>query len=229
QMVEDVKISDLSDDVSADLRAEEGDNTISSLMFKLTQDTRNNVFNPTSGYLLWGSVEGTGGAFGGDKDFAKLMNALSVYSTYYDKKLVLELKGLSGFADAFGDSRNVPVYERFYTGGANSIRGYRERRIGPKDPGSNIPVGGEALLVGNAELTFPIYEKVLKGAIFYDIGNAWTRWNDIGTGGFKSGTGLGIRVKTPIGPVKLDWGYPLSEVTGENKKGRLHFSISQGF
>ncbi|MCM8782532.1 MAG: outer membrane protein assembly factor, partial [Candidatus Omnitrophica bacterium] len=127
------------------------------------------------------------------------------------------------------NSTKVPIYERFYAGGTNSIRGYRERRIGPKDSISNDPIGGEAMVIGNAEYTFPLYEKVLKGAVFYDIGNVWAKWDDIGTGGFKSGVGAGVRIKTPIGPVSLDFGYPLSKVAGEKKIGRLHFTLSQGF
>lgn len=226
--LEDVEISDVSTGASADLFAEESKNRISSLFFKLTQDTRDNIFNPTRGYILWGSIKGAGGFLGGDKNFVKLISGFSTYFTYFEH-IVLELRAQIGVADAFEDTRKIPIYERFYTGGANTIRGYRERRVGPKDPGSNIPIGGEGLLLGGVELTFPLYERVLKGAVFYDIGNVWAKWTDIGEGGLKSGVGAGIRVKTPIGPVKLDFGFPLSDVEGEEKKGRFHFSISQGF
>ena len=191
-------------------------------------DTRDNRFNPTKGWYVTGGAEDAGGVFGGDKDFYKLTGTAAYYKLFFNK-FVLELKGRAGLADAYGDSSEVPLYERFYAGGAESIRGYGERRVSPRDPGSNDPVGGEAMLVGNAEVTFPIYEKILKGAFFYDVGNTWRRIEDYGSGELRSGIGLGIRVKTPLGPVKLDYGYPLSDNYGEEKKGQFYFSITRGF
>jgi outer membrane protein insertion porin family len=227
-ILEDVDISDVSSDASADLRDEEGKNRISKAVFSLAQDKRNNIYNPTRGYLISGAVEYASTLIEGNKEFTKYTTASELYFSHFDT-VVLELNGRTGISNAFGNSTKVPIYERFYAGGANTIRGYRERRIGPKDSISSDPIGGEALLIGNAECTFPLYEKVLKGAIFYDIGNVWASWEDIGEGGFKSGAGVGIRVKTPIGPLRLDYGYPLSKVPGERKTGRFHFTVSQGF
>jgi len=227
--MEEVDIGNVSSDASADLMAEEGKTQLRKLFLGLTYDVRNNVFNPASGSVSTISFEGCGGPFGGgDREFTKYIASSAHYFTYFEK-LVLELKGRGGIADAFGDSTKVPIYERFYAGGSATIRGYRERRIGPKDPLSNDPIGGEAVLLGNAECTFPIYEKVLKGAVFYDIGNVWEKWEDIGLRDLKSGTGVGVRISTPIGPVKLDYGFPLSNVPGEAKRGRFHFTLSQGF
>jgi len=226
--MEDVKIEDVSSDASAALKAEEGKNQLNKVLLYLTQDKRNNIFNPTTGYLISASTEGAGGFLGGDKDFTKYVFGTNLYFTHF-KKFVLELKGKIGIADTFDDTPAVPIYERFYAGGSNTIRGYRERRIGPKDSTSNDPIGGEGMLVGNVEYTFPLYEKVIKGAVFYDMGNIWEQWEDIETNGLKSSAGFGVRVKTPIGPVRLDWGYPFSKISGEEKKGRFHFTLSQGF
>lgn len=226
--MENIKIGDISDDATSDLKAEEGRNRINSLLLSLTQDRRDNIYNPTKGYVVSGSVEEAGGPLSGTKDFMKYFLSSSTYFTSFDF-LTLELQGRAGMANAFGNSTKVPIYERYYAGGTNTIRGYRERRIGPRDPISNDPIGGEAVLIGNAEYTFPLYEKVLKGAVFYDIGNIWGDWKDFGTGNFKAGTGVGVRIKTPIGPVRLDFGYPLSNVTGERRVGRIHFTLSQGF
>jgi outer membrane protein insertion porin family len=146
------------------------------------------------------------------------------------EKFVVELKGRGGWSNAYGSSDEVPIYERFFAGGANTIRGYKERRVGPRDPGSDDPIGGETLAVANAELTFPIYEKVLKGAAFYDVGNVWRRAEDwLVGGGYKHGIGLGVRVKTPLGPVKLDYGYPLVRQDGDSSTGEFYFSMSHGF
>ena len=94
---------------------------------------------------------------------------------------------------------------------------------------SGNPIGGEAILLGSVEYTMPLVE-IIKGAVFFDAGNVWAKASDYGKGGFKSGTGVGLRVKTPIGPIKLDYGVPLNKEPGEQKKsGKFYFSVSRGF
>ncbi len=224
--LETVDISDISASASSDLRAEEGENTISSLMFQLTRDIRDNRFNPTTGLLLVGSTEIAGGPLSGDKDFTKWIGAVSHYSQYFER-FVLELRLRTGIVENYGDSDSVPIYERFFAGGTYTIRGFKERDVGPKDV-SGDPVGGRSMLVGNIELTFPIIEN-LKGAVFFDAGNVWSRVGDFASTGLKYGVGTGIRIKTPIGPVRLDFGYPFNTDPGQEKKGRFHFSMSRGF
>lgn len=226
--LEDVNIENIDDGASADLKAEAGSNYISTLMLGLTFDTRDNVYNPTRGWLINGSIENAGGFCMGDKTFLKGTASVAWYHTFLEK-LVLELKGRAGWSDAYGNSNEIPIYERFFAGGQNTIRGYRERRVGPRDPGNNDPVGGETIMLGNAELTFPLYEKVLKGAVFYDIGNVWRRAEDFLGGNMKAGVGVGVRVNTPIGPVRVDYGYPLSGNYDDPRTGEFYFSMSRGF
>lgn len=224
-----IEISNISEDATSDLKKEEGKNTISSLEFGLTFDSRDNVFNPTKGNVLSGSLEWAGGPFGGDKDFLKFFGRASHYLPLF-RGSVLELRGRLGLVDAYGGSDTVPIYERFFVGGAYTVRGYHERKIGPIDPVSEDPLGGESMLVGNFEYTYPIFD-FLKVACFYDVGNAWSKISDMAKGGFKSGAGFGVRIKTPIGPIMLDYGIPFNKEPGEDEKGsgRVHFSMSHGF
>ena len=224
-----VKISDMPQDIAFDVQREEGSNYLSSMGGYLTFDTRDNVFNPTEGFFARGGVEDAGGIFFGDFDFLKYTGRVSRYFGFIDKNLVLELKARAGMVHEYGDSDHVPIYERFYAGGAGSIRGYSERGVGPRDAITGDAIGGESLLIGNAELTFPIYKNLIKGAVFYDIGNVWEAADDLGQSGYKHGAGVGVRVKTPIGPVRVDWGYPLEEISQEEQKGRFYFSVSHGF
>jgi len=227
--LENIKIGNMIDNASQDMQDEVGSNVISSVTLELTQDTRDNIYNPVRGYILNGSIENAGGICLGDKNFLKGTATAAYYHTFFEK-IVLELKVRGGLANAYGSSDEVPIYERFFAGGANTIRGYKERRVGPRDPGSDEPIGGEAIGVGNAEITFPVYEKVLKGAVFYDVGNVWRRAEDWLVGGdYKHGIGLGIRVKTPLGPVKVDYGYPLVRQEGDSRTGEFYFSMSHGF
>jgi outer membrane protein insertion porin family len=86
------------------------------------------------------------------------------------------------------------------------------------------------MIIGNIEYTYPLLS-FLKLAAFYDTGNVWSEMGKLGSGGFKSGIGFGVRVKTPIGPIMLDYGIPLDKEPGEDTKkgGQFHFSASHGF
>jgi outer membrane protein insertion porin family len=224
-----IEISNPTDNATDDLRREVGVNNISSITPSLTYDSRDNVFDPTKGDILTGSLEWAGGVLGGSKDFWKFLGRASHFFPL-PRQSVLEFRGRVGMAKPYGDSDRVPIYERFFAGGAYTIRGYKERSIGPIDPNSKDPLGGEALLVGNIEYLYPLFS-FLKLAAFYDIGNVWAKQADFGSGGLKSGVGFGVRIKTPIGPIMLDYGIPMSKAPGEDKKGsgRFHFSASHGF
>lgn len=236
---ENIKISNPSDGASQDLLDEVGTNGISSMEFGLNFDNRDNVFDPTRGNLVTTSWSVAGGPLSGDKDFWKFFGRASHYIPLVNGS-VLEFKGRIGLADPYSNTSKIPIYERYFAGGADTIRGYRERKIGPVDPNSKDPLGGDALLVGNVEYTYPLFS-FLRVACFYDIGNVWQNMRDIGSnkdtasplndGGFKSGIGFGVRIKTPVGPVRLDYGIPMNKETGEDTKGhgRFHFSMSHSF
>ncbi|MBU1887668.1 MAG: outer membrane protein assembly factor, partial [Candidatus Omnitrophica bacterium] len=228
--LENVDISDLSIDASQALKDEEGEKTLSSMFLQLTKDTRDNRFNPLSGIVVSGSIEVAGGFIGGDRDFAKFFNTTSHYSTL--GPFVLELKMREGVVSSYGDSDRVPIYERFFAGGTYTIRGYKERDVGPQDI-SGDAVGGGTMAVANAELTFSIVQN-MKGAFFIDAGNVWSAPDSSPEGGttnrgVKIGVGTGVRIKTPIGPVKLDLGFPVNADDWQEDKPRFHFSMSRGF
>ena len=226
--LEEIEIGNFDDDVSADLKEEEGRNTVSSLSFSAAHDKRDNVFNPTRGTFVSQTVDVAGGILGGTKDFYRISDKGSYYLPL-NFNAVVEFSLRAGMIQAYGDSEKVPIFERFYAGGAQTIRGYEERKVGPLDPVTGDPIGGNSLLVGNVEFIIPLID-FIKLAAFYDIGNVWAKVREFGSGGFKSGVGMGLRVRTPIGPVKLDYGYPLNDEPGEtNRSGKFYFSISRGF
>lgn len=225
---EEVTIENLDADVSADLAAEAGTNSVSAVGFTSTRDTTDSRFSPTKGWVLSGGVDLAGTALGGDKDFYRLQ-AMSSYYVPLKYRSVMEFRLKTGIVDAYGDSSKVPIFERFFAGGARTIRGYDERKVGPLDSSTGDPIGGESLLTGNVEYTIPLIDFV-KLAAFLDAGNVWADVEDIGSGDFKSGTGLGFRIKTPIGPINLDYGYPLNNEPGEDRRsGKFYFSVSRGF
>jgi outer membrane protein insertion porin family len=226
---DNIKITNITESASDDLKKEYGKNTISSMEFGLSYDSRDNVLDPTRGDIFAGSLDWAGGPWAGDKDFWKFAGRASHYFPLF-RGSVLEFRGRIGVAKPYSDTDRLPIYERFFAGGAYTVRGYEERKVGPIDPISKDPLGGESMLIGNVEYTYPIFS-FLKAATFYDVGNVWSKADKIGSGGFKSGVGLGIRLKTPIGPVMVDYGIPLNKEPGEDRKrsGRFHFNMSQGF
>jgi len=225
---ENVKISDVVDDATQELKDEKGSNNLSSIELTGSYDTRDNQFVPTKGIYFYNNFDITGSFLGGDKDFIKCFSRLSFYYPLI-RKSVIEFRLRAGIEETFSDTVKVPIYKRFFAGGANSIRGYEERSIGPIDAVTNDPIGGEALFIGNAEYTYPLSD-FLKLAAFFDTGNVWKKKSDFLSGSLYSSVGLGIRVKTPIGPVSVDYGWPLDIQPGKNSKtGRFHFNISRGF
>jgi len=223
-----IKIGNIADNASSDLREEDGTSSISSMDYGINYDSRNNVFIPTRGNVLNNSLMLAGGIFGADKDFWKYSGRGEHYIPLLNGS-VLQMTGRVGLADTYSDTAKIPIYERFFAGGAYTIRGYKERKIGPIDS-SGEPIGGSSMLIGNIEYIYPLVN-FIRIAAFYDLGNVWLKTKDVGSGDFKAGTGVGFRLKTPIGPIMLDYGIPLNKETGESKKGggRLHFSMSHGF
>lgn len=222
--LEEVRVSNIGRDVSSDIRDEEGTSRLSTLMLGLRNDTRDSIYLPSRGHLLGSSVEYAGTFLGGNKEYFKIQGEGTKYVSYF-KNFILELHLAVGFIEELGSTSKVPVYERFYLGGPDTVRGYTWRHVSPKDNAGN-PVGGKAMAAANVEYSFPLVTN-LRGAVFYDSGNAWESFNEFGSS-FKSSVGAGVRVRTPLGPIKVDYGYGLDYDKGE-KKGKLHFSMSREF
>ncbi len=224
-----IKISNISTGASNDLMQEQGTNNVSSLTPSLAFDTRDNVFNTHKGDLVTGSLQWAGGMLGGTKDFWKFYGRASHYIPLF-RESTLEIKGRVGFGKPYSDSDRIPIYERYFAGGATTIRGYDERMVGPIDPLSQDPLGGNAMMIGNIEYQYPLFS-FLKVAAFYDVGNVWGDMKDLGSGGFKSGIGFGARIKTPVGPMAIDYGIPMSKQVGSDTKkgGQFYFSASKDF
>jgi len=113
----------------------------------------------------------------------------------------------------------MPIHERFFAGGSNSFRGTRFDELGPKDAESGKPNGGKALLLFNFELSFPILPafKDLYGAVFYDTGNVWDRRKEVSLSTFQNTVGLGLRYRTPLGPVRIELAWYVDSPSEEER------------
>jgi len=226
--LDSIDIDDVVSGATTELTDEIGTTDLSSAEVSFSYDSRNNVFSPLRGIYFRNYFQAFGGPLGGDRDFLKYFSRLSFYYPAV-KKSVIELRLRAGLADPYSSTNKIPIYERFFAGGASTIRGYRERKVGPIDTVTEDPIGGEALFIGNIEYTYPVAD-FLKVASFFDTGNVWQKNKDFLSGDLKSSIGLGVRVKTPIGPISIDYGYPLDKEPGEeDKEGRFHFNVSREF
>jgi outer membrane protein insertion porin family len=124
------------------------------------------------------------------------------------------------------EETTLPIDERFFNGGATTVRSFGERTLGPLDPKGN-PIGGEFYTVFNVEYTFPIFGE-LQGALFFDAGNLLPTSEHPGLDDMRYGLGGGLRYKLPIGPIRLDYGWNPDRQPGEDF-GAVHFSFGFAF
>lgn len=224
--LERVTLDDLSEDAPAIVREVEGNNWLSRWRAFTSLDTRDSVINPLKGTLVTLNGDLIGGFLGGDQDYYILQTSATQYVTL-QKRHTIELKVRLGIADEFGNSRNVPVFDRFYAGGLGTVRGFNYRRVGPIEAGDAI--GGKSILIGNLEYTFPIpYLEAFKLAAFTDAAHVDREAYDF-FGRFSISVGPGIKIKTPIGPMAFYYGFPVSGRDEKNRNGRFEFSLSRGF
>lgn len=208
----------------------------SSVLSQIIYDSRDYVFDATKGARYSYGITVAGGPFGGNVHYLRnSAKATWFFPTFW--KFVFSVNVNLGYIESYGDSRDVPIYEKYYVGGADTIRGYKYRtEIGPYE-------GGKVMSVANFEYKFPIVQEnkktILQGAFFYDIGGTWKTLNDInmkfGTDNndndeyyLKSGVGFGIRFATPVFPLRLDWGYGLNHKPGEDLQ-QFYFTIGNAF
>jgi outer membrane protein insertion porin family len=228
------------------------------------RNTRDNAFDSHRGMDVIGTSEFVGGVFRGSANFLKLGGTWSGYvparrGAVFAVRLragVITPKGVDLGPAPDGSTITVtpldliPNQDRFRTGGANSVRGYRENDIGTRtravdDTTEIIEVGGRILLQGNAEFRFPLIG-IIGGVAFFDAGNVWVRRTDIklnrilsfsdeaGYNDMRYGVGVGLRLGTPIGPLRFDYGWKLrlpnrQEPDATPGPGEFHFSVGQAF
>lgn len=232
--IEDVKLDDF-DLIVPEFFKQNADGLTSSLVFQFQRDTRNNPIITTKGLYSNLSVEYAGNGLGGDVDFLRVTANQRVYIPLW-KNSVLKFQGRVGYIKSL-DDEPVPLFERFFTGGINSLRGYEFRSVGPsvtipdgitgKD--EEFVYGGNKLLLFNLEYEFPIYDAAgFRGVVFVDAGNTFAEDEDLNPLKLRADAGAGIRWLSPFGPLRFEWGFPFKRKEGE-KRSVFNFTIGSFF
>jgi len=212
---------------SPELISQEGTHLTSLVGLSLSRDTRDSVYDPTRGTTVSLGVDFAGVGFG--EKFAR-----SVFSSTYFQPLpwldhVLSFRLMAGYS--FGWSKDpVPLFERFYLGGSNSLRQFKSLQVSPKDD-TGTRIGGNSELLGTVEYVIPLFFGI-KAAVFYDVGQVWGPDLSLGTkidlSDLRHGVGAGLRWNSPFGPIRVDYGIKLDQKKGESF-GNFNFSAGSSF
>ncbi len=206
-------------------REDTGTLAISSIKPALVFDTRDNPFDPKKGVVAGISLKTATFLLFSETNFVKL----ELYGSNFEKlsnRIVLAFSARGGVAYGYHNTNNLPIVERYFLGGQSTVRGYAQDTLGPKGADGN-PTGGNAYLMGNLEFRTSL-GKGFGIVPFLDMGNVWVDANQVNPMKLKYTTGLGLRYSTPVGPLRVDYGYKLNRERGESH-GEIHFSIGQAF
>ena len=183
--------------------------------------------DPTRGLAAIASFEYAGGFLGGSNNFIKTSLDLSQYFPLW-WKLVGHLHGNIAYAEVFGDTPFLPAQERYYLGGLNSVRGFKNYTIGPRDPSTDNPEGGTKAYYLQSEVLFPLYDPLkMKGLVFFDVGNAFAEGTPYNFT-VRAGTGAGVIFTSPLGQITVEVGIPINRLPTE-RQYVLHFTAGKLF
>jgi len=195
-----------------------------NLTYLQTYDKRDSISNPRRGYLSKTELTLAGLFMGGDASYYLVSERFN-YLHPLSKKSVLSVRLGGGFIRSLL-GKTVPIEDRFFLGGAESVRGYKYGTISPRDEKGNF-VGGKAYGLFSVELRRLIAGN-LEGALFFDSGQVFPSVKDFKLSGWYSSVGVGLRYLTPVGPLRIDYGYKLKKVPGQGS-GRVHISFGFPF
>lgn len=223
---ENINVSDTDDFTSQEIRDDEGNNWLTTVKGTLIRDKTDSHWLPSEGDRLKLSVE-QAGVFGGDHTFTKAIGTYDRYWTLktdtFGRKHVFQLGGTVG--NIFGDA---PVFERFFAGGIGSVRGFEFRGISPRAGIRDDRVGGDFMLLANAQYSFPLVGKTVRGVTFLDMG---TVEEDFGLSDWRASVGFGVRIYVKyFGPIPLsfDLAAPISK-DSEDDTQVFNFSFGTTF
>ncbi len=217
-------IQDVNEDTATQyIKDQAGERITSALTLTLAYDSTNDTMFPSRGVKASAFVQHAGLPLGGNAKFTKYGGQVAGYYPLY-KEIVFGAKGRIGYLQNNDESdAKIPIYERYVLGGISTLRGLRY--VGPVNASTSDVIGGTTMLSLTAEIVFPLIKDAgMKGVVFYDAGNAWN-------GGYylddmRQTCGAGVRWYSPIGPLRLEYGYVLDRRgLGDDAMGRWEFTI----
>ena len=225
----------------------------SNLSIAYLNESRDDPSNPREGFFLSGEALLSARLVGSEREFFRVLTQGQYYRKLFPDLLLASSLRI-GWIAPFGTTaapqldNPIPISERFFSGGSSTLRGLTQDLAGPlltdadtgrvilvndlgqPDPnGRPIPLGGNGLVIANLELRFPLVS-ILSGALFYDVGNVFSSFTELGVEGASQAVGLGVRINSPVGPLRVDAGYNPSppDVLGF-RRWNLHLTLGHPF
>ena len=224
-----VRILDMDKKMGPFFQDAKGGERVGRVFLALNRDTRDSATNPTSGYDIGAFTYLTTRGLGASNDYYKFELRAVNYFPFLHDWFVLTTGAKIGTMGTF-NSDPVPLYDRYFLGGGDSVRGFPYRSIGPVD-NNDDNYGGEFMYLFTAELSHPIYKNYLRGAVFCDVGDATSaHFGPISQPNVGVGYGLRIMVPGINMPIRLDLAYPIvCNQEGVSRKLRFHFNMGFSF
>jgi outer membrane protein insertion porin family len=215
---ERAEVKNVPDTAADAIRQSAGKHITSGIRVGLRRDNRNRRFNPTAGSDTSLNFEYVGGVLGGTSDFTRYtLDSGWFFSLPWGDSHVFFARGKIGFVNKTSGG-NLPIFEKFYLGGIDSIRGFRWGAVGPKDLITGEFIGSDKIVFFNFEYNFPLFKDIgLVGVLFFDTGNGYLSKENIDPSSFRKSVGAGLRYYSPFGPLRLEWGYVLDPMPGEER------------
>ena len=223
-------INNISPSASAVIRALEGSNASSSIGFQLERDTRDKIINTTSGNRVEVNLRFAGGPLGGsniNNNYSVEFRGSQFFPIFETQAQVLSLIARGGVIQNFGDSNDVPYYNKYYLGGPQTLRGFEFREVSPRDP-FNEPIGGKTYGFFSAEYSADIVSPI-RFAIFYDAGFVNKGAYDFNPSKYHDNFGFGLRLFVAGAPLSLDFGIPITGSKEAMKGNQFNFSFGTRF
>ena len=214
--LENVDVYNVASDASFFIAEQGGKRTTSAISLSPSLDTRDDYFNPRRGGKHILLIQDAGGFLGGDNYFVKVLGQSSWFFPL-PLRTTLNIRGQAGIITPYG-GKVLPLYEKFFVGGINTVRGFEYGKAGPVDLPTGDPLGSKKMVAFNVEWIFPLSREIgLQGALFFDVGKGFDKFSDITP--LRFGAGPGIRWYSPFGPIHIDLGFNLNRKRGE--KGQV--------
>ena len=214
--LENVDVYNVASDASFFIAEQGGKRTTSAISLSPSIDTRDDYFNPRRGGKHILLIQDAGGFLGGDNYFVKVLGQSSWFFPL-PLRTTLNIRGQAGIITPYG-GKVLPLYEKFFVGGINTVRGFEYGKAGLVDLPTGDPLGSKKMVAFTVEWIFPLSREIgLQGALFFDVGKGFDKFSDITP--LRIGAGPGIRWYSPFGPIHIDLGFNLNRKRGE--KGQV--------
>lgn len=231
--LDDLTIRDTLITLGLDPRTGHAQGWLGAVTFDFNRNTTENLLDARRGHVLSAHLEKAG--IGGDYKYFETTVEGRHYWNVNDKAVIASRVRAGALGGTDEPDVDIPFFKRYFLGGSQSLRGWGRLEVAPLDEG--FPIGGLSSLEAMVEVRMPVTANI-GGVVFFDAGNVWAEKYDFNLGDMKYDVGAGIRYRTPVGPLRFDFGYQLTKIEGliiegdpknNNRRWRLHFSVGQAF